>query len=100
MPAAIKQKLQASRRSQVVNGTALARTFYMFLPNSIQRAQKKKKGKRKKRKKKEKQKRTRRLPGARRIFLLDDQFVNPRIHRKRVVRRWCVQPETHKGLKS
>ena len=43
MPAAIKQKLQASRRSQVVNGTGLARTFYMFLPNSIQRAQKKKK---------------------------------------------------------
>ena len=51
MPAAIKQKLQASRRSQVVNGTGLARTFYMFLPNSIQRAQKKK-GKKKKKKEK------------------------------------------------
>ena len=40
MPAAIKQKLQASRRSQVVNGTDLERTFYIVLLNSIQRAQK------------------------------------------------------------
>ena len=52
MPAAIEQKLQASRRSQVVNGTGLARTFYMFLPNSIQRAQKKREKEQKERKRK------------------------------------------------
>ena len=52
MPAAIKQKLQASRRSQVVNGTDLERTFYMFLSNSIQRGQKWEKERKKERKRK------------------------------------------------
>ena len=40
MPAAIKQKLQASRRSQVVNGTDLERTFYIVLLNSIKERKK------------------------------------------------------------
>ena len=51
MPAVIKQKLQASRRSQVVNGTDFERTFYMFLSNSgsnsIQRGQKREKERKK-----------------------------------------------------
>ena len=40
MPAAIKQKLQASRRSQIVNGTDLERTFYIVLLNSIKERKK------------------------------------------------------------
>ena len=52
MPAAIKQKLQASRRSQVVNGTDLERTFYIVLSNSI-KERKKRENERKKERKKE-----------------------------------------------
>ena len=70
MPAAIKQKLQASRRSQVVNGTDLERTFYMFLSNSIQRGQKREKKKRKK--EKGNAEKVCRLSGTSRIFLLGD----------------------------
>ena len=40
MQAAIKQKLQASRRSKVVNGTDLERTFYIILLNSIKERKK------------------------------------------------------------
>ena len=40
MQAAIKQKLQASWRSQVVNGTDLERTFYIVLLNSIKEPKK------------------------------------------------------------
>ena len=67
MPAAIKQKLQASRRSQVVNGTDLERTFYMFLSNSIQRGQKWEKERKKEKGNTEK---VCRLSGTSRIFLL------------------------------
>ena len=69
MPAAIKQKLQASRRSQVVNGTDLERTFYMFLSNSIQRGQKWEKERKKEKGNAEK---VCRLSGTSRIFLLGD----------------------------
>ena len=69
MPAAIKQKLQASRRSQVVNGTDLERTFYMFLSNSIQRGQKREKERKKEKGNAEK---VWRLFGTSRIFLLGD----------------------------
>ena len=68
MPAAIKQKLQASRRSQVVNGTDLERTFYIVLSNSIKE---RKKGENE-RKKQEKQKKSRRYSGTSRIFLPGD----------------------------
>ena len=69
MPVVIKQKLQASRRSQVVNGTDFERTFYMFLSNSIQRGQKREKERKKEKGNAEK---VYRLSGTSRIFLLGD----------------------------